>query len=218
MGIKKWIIFGGSWGSTLALIYGQCFPQCCIGFILRGVFLFSDDEVKWFLHGINKIFPREWNDFNNHVGETTTENILHEYYTRLNSSDRKERNAAAVAWCNYENACSRLIAKDFYRLSLQNIRQEDLAMARIEAHYMMNKGFLRENQIIDNLNLISSHPAIIINGRYDVICPIFTAMLLHENWPGSEFITIPDAGHSSMEPGIKSALVSATDKFKEIIT
>ena len=215
--INEWIIFGGSWGSTLALIYGQCFPQHCIGFILRGVFLFSNEEVNWFLYGMKTIFPREWNDFKNHVGERKAKDILNEYYKRLNSSKTKERNAAAVAWCNYENSCSRLITKDFYRLSSQNIRPEDLAMARIEAHYMINKGFLRENQIIDNLNLISSHPAIIINGRYDIICPIFTATLLHENWPGSNFITIPDAGHSSMEPGIKKALVKATNKFRKIV-
>lgn len=215
LNVRKWIIFGGSWGSTLALIYGQHFPQNCVGFIIRGVFLFSDEEVNWFLRGIRKFFPREWKNFSEHVGESETNNLLKKYYIKLNSNNPRERNLAAISWCNYENSCSRLIPKGFYRLSLQNLRPEDLAMARIEAHYMVNKGFLKKDQIMKNLNLISSHPAIIINGRYDVICPIFTAELLHENWPSSEIITVPDAGHSSMESGIRTALINATEKFKK---
>ncbi len=214
LNVRKWIIFGGSWGSTLALIYGQHFPQNCVGFILRGVFLFSDEEVNWFLRGIRMFFPREWKNFAEHIGESETNNLLKKYYIKLNSNNPRERNLAAIAWCNYENSCSRLIPKDFYRLSLQNVRPEDLAMARIEAHYMINKGFLKKNQIIKNLNLISSHPAIIINGRYDIICPIFTAELLHKNWPRSEIITVPNAGHSSMESGIRTELINATNKFR----
>jgi proline iminopeptidase len=187
-----------------------------MGFILRGIFLFSEDEVNWFLYGMKKIFPEYWEKFANHVDGNNSKQLLNKYYNQLNHRNPNIHNSAAAAWCNYESSCSRLLNNTNYNVSLSNIRAEDLAMARIEAHYMIHKGFLKKNQIIKEIDIIQSLPSIIIQGRYDIICPISTALKLSNSLSNSELRVVPNAGHSSMEVGIKNELVKATNEFKKL--
>ena len=221
--IERWIVFGGSWGSTLALAYGEAHPERCIGFILRGVFLFSAEEVDWFVgragqgSGMGWFFPEAHRAFASHIPPAEREDLLGAYYRRLTDSDPAVHKPAAAAWCAYENACSRLIpagksgrqdqgADHFYAGAL--------SMARIEAHYMVHGGFLAPDQLTKGLDVLAKHPAVIVQGRYDMVCPIATADRLARAWSGAQYRVVPDAGHSSMEPGIRAALVKATEDFK----
>lgn len=237
--IERWIVFGGSWGSTLALAYGQAHPARCIGFILRGVFLFSPHEVDWFVGtagkshsmgvgggggvgagigaGMGWFFPEAHRAFAAHVPEAERGDLLAAYYRRLTDADPAIHKPAAAAWCAYENACSRLIP------AVKHGRQDHsadqyydgaLSMARIEAHYMMHGGFLAPNQLMNGIGVLAKHPAVIVQGRYDMVCPIATADRLAQVWSGAQYRVVPDAGHSSMEPGIRAALVKATEVFK----
>ncbi|MCB2108795.1 MAG: prolyl aminopeptidase [Rhodobacteraceae bacterium] len=221
--IERWVVFGGSWGSTLALAYGQEFPEHCIGFILRGVFLFGAEETEWFLHGMSRVFPEAHRAFAEFLPPAERENLLASYHRRLTDSDPNVHKPAAASWCGYENACSRLIPATAADARLDARKRNadpdayvagSLAMARIESHYMMNAGFLAPNQLIDGVRVLTGHPAIIVQGRYDMVCPIATADRLARAWPGAQYRVIADAGHSSMEPGIRSALVKATTEFK----
>ncbi len=227
LGIERWVVFGGSWGSTLALAYGEAHPARCIGFILRGIFLFSDEEVKWFIggrdardlvgYGMGWIFPEAHRAFAGHIPKEEQDDLLGAYYRRLVDPEPEVHRPAAAAWCAYENACSRLVP------GARNARHDTssdayytgaLSMARIEAHYMINNGFLGPNQLIDGLGVLAKHPAVIVQGRYDMVCPIATADRLARAWSGAQYRIVADAGHSSMEPGIRAALVKATEDFK----
>ena len=220
--IPRWIVFGGSWGSTLALAYGEAHPASCVGFILRGVFLFSEQEVGWFLGkdrdgGMGRFFPEAHRAFAEFIPAPERGNLLTAYYKRLTDPNPAVHRPAAAVWCTYENACSRLIPA---ATRVRGDRNPDayyngaLAMARIEAHYMINGGFMREGQLLDGLAAIANHPAMIVQGRYDMVCPILAADKLARAWPGAQYRVVADAGHSSMEPGIRAALVRATEDFK----
>jgi proline iminopeptidase len=217
LGIERWVVFGGSWGSTLALAYGQVHPERCIGFILRGVFLFSADEIAWFMggdgQGMGRFFPEAYRLFLKFIPPAERGNLLEAYYARLTDPDPAVHKLAAAAWCSYENACSRLIPMDS-NSGVNRYYNGALSMARIEAHYMINNGFLTPDQLINGVKAIESHPAVIVHGRYDMVCPIATADRLARAWPGAQYRVVPDAGHSSMEPGIRSALLKATEGFK----
>jgi proline iminopeptidase len=217
--IERWTVFGGSWGSTLALAYGQAHPERCIGFILRGIFLFSDDEIDWFIgapgHGMGRFFPEAHRAFSALIPATERGDMLNAYYRRLIDPDPAFHKPAAAAWCAYENACSRLIPTG--RGTSENgdpFYSGALAMARIEAHYMVNRGFLQPGQLLAGMDRLANHPAVIVQGRYDMVCPIAAADQLARAWPGAQYRIVPDAGHSSMEPGIRAALVKATEDFK----
>jgi proline iminopeptidase len=221
LGIPRWVVFGGSWGSTLALAYGQAHPDRCIGFILRGVFLFSESEVAWFLgqhsdSGMARFFPEAHRTFAGFIPEDEREDLLGAYYRRLIDPDPAVHRPAAAVWCAYENACSRLIPASTRGRGERGdgYYTGALAMARIEAHYMVHKGFLRPGQLLDDIGAIADHPAVIIQGRYDMVCPIMAADALSRAWPNAQYRIVPDAGHSSMEPGIRTALVRATEDFK----
>lgn len=216
LSIKRWVVFGGSWGSTLALAYGQSHPDRCIGFILRGIFLFSDDEVEWFLFGIRRFFPEAWRAFCHHIPPEEREEILSAYYNRLTDPKPEVHRPAAAAWCAYENACSRLLPSGHKSERNHTYYAGALAMARTEAHYMMNNGFLRPKELLDGMGVLQKHPAVIVQGRYDMVCPIATADRLAQVWDGAAYRIIADAGHSSMEPGIRSALIKATDDFRSL--
>jgi len=213
--VERWIVFGGSWGSTLALAYGQSYPDRCIGFILRGIFLFTSDEVRWFLYGMQRIFPEAWRLFSDYIPHEERKDLLRAYYKRLCDPDPNVHKSAAASWCSYENSCSRLLIT-----KMKNNRRAGayysgaLSMARIEAHYMMNQGFLRPKQLLSGISVLNKHPAIIVQGRYDIVCPIETADTLARVWSNATYQVVADAGHSSMEPGIRSALVKATDEFR----
>lgn len=212
LGIERWLLFGGSWGSTLALAYGARWPECCAGFVLRGIFLGSQWEVDWFLHGMKTIFPEAQRAFREFLPAGERSDLLAGYYRRLTDPRPRVHGPAAAAWCRYESACSNLIprAED---LSL-GPDGAALALARIEAHFFVHRLFLAEGTLLDGVSRLRRHPAIIVHGRYDVVCPIVTADTLARAWPEADFVIVPDAGHSALEPGIRAALVAATERMK----
>jgi len=216
LGIDQWLIFGGSWGSTLALAYGEVHPNRCLGFILRGIFLCRKQEIEWFLYGLRNFFPEAWNNFVSLLLPTERENILSAYYQRLLNSDPTVHMPAARAWGAYEGSCSTLLPSP----ETVNYFSGDivaLGLARMEAHYFSHDIFLPENSLLDNVKKLHHIPATIVQGRYDAVCPIISADDLHQAWPQAEYIIIEDAGHSVWEPGIRATLIKTTEKFKAII-
>ncbi|MGB3757349.1 MAG: prolyl aminopeptidase [Rivularia sp. (in: cyanobacteria)] len=214
LGIDKWVVFGGSWGSTLSLAYSETHPERCTGLILRGIFMLRQKELHWFYQeGASNIFPDAWEEYLKPIPPEERDNLLNAYYKRLTSEDKRVRLEAAKAWSIWEASTSKL----FLDKSLTNSFGESAfadAFARIECHYFVNKGFFeREDQLLLNVDKIRHIPAIIVQGRYDVVCPMVSAWELHKVWSEAEFIVVPDAGHSMSEPGIQTALIDATDRF-----
>ncbi|WP_017324756.1 prolyl aminopeptidase [Synechococcus sp. PCC 7336] len=214
LGIEQWTVFGGSWGSTLALTYAESHPDRCCGLILRGIFMLRQQEIRWFYQeGTNHIFPEAWEDYLKPIPLEEREDLVAAYYKRLTSVDPEVRQEAARAWSIWEGSTSKLypdanVAAQFGRDGFAD------AFARIECHYFVNQGFFdREDWLFQNIDRIRQIPGVIVQGRYDVVCPTITAWELHKAWPEAEFIVVPDAGHSVSEPGILSALVEATDRF-----
>ena len=216
LGIGRWLLFGGSWGSTLALAYGEAHPERCTGFVLRGVFLFRRHEVEWFLSGMGHFFPEAWRRFMAHLPVSERSNPLASYVTRLNHPDADIHMPAARIWCGYEEACARLVPPGG-GLGHESDSPGTLAMARIEAHYMIHDGFLEPDQLLANLERVRHLPAIIVQGRYDVICPPATAEELALSWPMARLQIIPDAGHSAMEVPVRAALVEAVERMKMLV-
>lgn len=213
LGIEKWLIFGGSWGSTLGLTYGIRHPDRCAGFVLRGIFLGSKGELDWFLHGIRTVFPEAWRDFSGFLPDEEQTDIVEGYLRRLNDSDPAVHLPAAAAWNRYEASCSVLMT-EFDEGKPATGGPGGLALARIEAHYFKHAMFLDDGYILKNIGALQDIPAIIIQGRYDMICPIVTADKLAGAWPEAKYRIIPDAGHSAMETGIRTALIKATEDIK----
>lgn len=216
LGVKSWHVFGGSWGSTLALAYAQTCPERCLGLILRGICLLEPEEVNWFFYGLRAVFPDAWQDFVNLLPEDKHNDILNGYLELLNSPNPDIRHRAAVAWSQYEGTCSTLLPNHASNNPLQDDGRRALGMAVLEAHYFKNNLFKPTTKLIDNVDKIRHIPAIIIHGRYDMVCPVMNAFKLHQAWPEAECIVVPDAGHAALEPGIRSALIEATERFKDI--
>jgi proline iminopeptidase len=216
LGIERWLLFGGSWGSTLALAYGETYPERCLGFVLRGIFLSQDGEVDWFLNGMGQVFPEAHRAFAGFLPESERGDLLGNYYKRLVDPDPNRHRPAARAWSAYEATCSTLLP-NADNVAAVNEDRVALALARIEAHYFVNRIFLPAGALMDNLPRIRHLPVSIVQGRYDMVCPIATADRLARAWKGAEFTVVPDAGHSAMEPGIRAALVGATERFKRLI-
>ena len=215
LGIERWHVFGGSWGSTLALAYAETHPERCLSLILRGIFLMQRGEIDWFLTAMGTIFPEPAAAFSGFLPEEERGDPLEAYWRRLNHPDPAVRIAAARAWSVYEGACSALLPNP----ELISAASEDshaLGLARIEAHYFRNNLFQPESRLLDEIDRIRHIPAVIVQGRYDIVCPIVTADRLHRAWPEADYRIIPDAGHSAMEPGIRAALVQATEQFKSL--
>lgn len=210
--IDAWLIFGGSWGSTLALSYGQTHPDRCLGFVLRGIFLGSGAEVDWFLRGIALVFPEAHRAFEGHIPLSERSDILAAYMRRLSSPNRAEALAAARIWGRYESMCSTLRPTEIP--AGVDSGESLLAIARIEAHYFMRRLFLEDGQLLRDMPKIAHLPATIVQGRYDMICPVASADALAQAWPAADYVIVPDAGHSAMEPGVRAALVRATETFK----
>lgn len=211
--IEKWLIFGGSWGSTLALAYGEEFPSNCLGFILRGIFLGRARELEWFLYGLRTVFPEAWRKFVEPLTEAERGDILHSFHRRLMDPDKSVHLPAARAWSGYEGACSTLLPSPETVAAFSGASMAS-ALARIETHYFVNDLFLSDNGLIENIDRIRHLPGTIVQGRYDMVCPVVTADELHAAWPEAEYVIVPDAGHSAVEPGIRSALIRATERFK----
>lgn len=210
LGIERWILFGGSWGSSLALAYGQAHPERCQAMVLRGVFLCRDVEVDWFLRGMAKFFPEAGRQFAEAVAEEERGDLLAAYHRRLMDKDPAVHLPAARAWSRYEGACSTLLPG---RGSGYGSDQGALRLARLEAHYFVNRFFMPADALLDNLARLEGIRAVIVHGRYDMICPIASADMLVRAWPGARLEIVPDAGHSAMEPGIRAVLVREMDRL-----
>lgn len=217
LGIERWLLFGGSWGSTLALSYGVKHPERAAGFVLRGIFLGTTKELDWFLNGLRVVFPEAWRAFTEFLPEEERGDVLEGYYRRLTDPDPKIHRPAAQAWNHYETSCSTLIT-DFEKETPSGSGPQALALARIEAHYFKNGMFLEDDYLLKNIGVIRDIPAMIVQGRYDMVCPVITADTLARAWPKAVYAVVPDAGHSAMEPGIRAALVKATERLKEAMT
>lgn len=216
LGIKQWLVFGGSWGSTLALAYGEAHPECCLGFILRGIFLCRPKEIDWFLYGLQTFFPEVWHEFASRLPVEDRRDILTAYYRLLTHPDPDVHFPAAKAWSRYEGSCSTLLPNP----EVMNHFTDNtvaLGLAKIEAHYFKHNIFLPENSLLDNIHTLHHLPGVIVQGRYDAVCPITSAYDLHLAWPQAEYIVVDGAGHSAWEPGIRAELVKATEKFKQMI-
>lgn len=213
LGIDHWLVFGGSWGSTLALAYGEAHPERCAGFILRGIFLCRRSEIEWFLYGLKNLFPEAWRAFASAIPQSERGDLLAAYHKRLIDPDPGVHMPVARAWSVYEGSCSTLLpsAETVAYFAGDVVA---LGLARIEAHYFTNNIFLPENSLLDNIGRIRNIPGLIVQGRYDAVCPIVSADDVHCAWPEAEYIIVPDAGHSAWEPGICAELVKATEKFK----
>lgn len=213
LGIEQWLIFGGSWGSTLALAYGEAHPERCLGFILRGIFLCTRAEVEWFVNGMKYFYPEVHQRFADAIPEAERGDLLQAYVSRLFCDSPEMYTEAARNWSRYEGSCLFLKPQADAIASFES-DQVSLGIGRLEAHYMLNGAFMEEDQLIRDIARIRHLPAVIIQGRYDVICPPVSAYRLHQAWPEAVYQVIGDAGHSSMEPGISQALLSATEQFR----
>jgi proline iminopeptidase len=213
LAIDRWLVFGGSWGSTLALAYAQKHPDRCLGLVLRGIFLASREELDWFVWGMRTIFPEAWTAFAEFLPESERDDLLGGYHLRLTDPDPAVHRPAAAAWDRYESACSTLLPMNEPPARLDNDAAA-LAIARIEAHYFVNRAFLADDELLGNVDRIRRLPCTIVQGRYDVVCPPVTAHALARAWPEAEFVVVPDAGHSVREPGIARALVAAVERMR----
>ncbi len=214
LGVERWLVFGGSWGSTLALAYAQSHPQAVSELVLRGIFLLRRAELDWFYQdGASNLFPEQWQRFLAPIPPAERQDLLAAYHRRLTSDDAETRLEAARAWSIWEGTTSSLLANEKL---VQHFAHPDfaLALARIETHYFVNGGFLEsEDQLLAGVDHIRHIPGVIVQGRYDVVCPIKTAWELAQCWPGASFRIVADAGHSAYEPGITHELIRATDEF-----
>ena len=211
--VDRWQVFGGSWGSTLALAYAETHPDRVTELVLRGIFMLRKKEIDWFYqHGASEIFPDRWQHYLEPIPESERHDMLSAYYRRLTSEDREVRMRAARAWSVWEGSTSTLLPNE--KLAEEFGADEmAAALARIECHYFVNRGFMRENELIDNVGRVRHIPAVIVQGRYDVVCPAVTAWELARAWPEADFRIVDDAGHSAFEPGNTHELIMATDGF-----
>jgi proline iminopeptidase len=213
LGIDRWVVFGGSWGSTLALAYAQSHPDRVLGLIVRGIFLGRDEDLDWlYRHGANRIFPEHWEEFLAPIPENERGDIATAYYRRLTGNDKQVQRASARAWALWEGRCATLRPNpDAIAHFMQPTTA--LALARIECHFFVNKVFLEPDQLMRDVARLAGIPGVIIHGRWDVICMAEGAWTLHQAWPESTLRFIDDAGHLASEPGISAALVEAADEF-----
>jgi len=221
LGIESWILFGGSWGSTLSLAYAECYPENVLALILRGIFLCRDQDLQWFYQdGASHVFPDYWEDYVRLIPESERNDFISAYYKRLTGADDVMRMATAKAWSIWEARCATLrpnhdVVEHFADPHVA------MSMARIEAHYFMNGIFLEPDQLLRDAPKLADIPGIIVHGRYDMICPLDNAHELHLCWPQSKLEIVRDAGHSALEPSIIDALVRATQemgyRFRDLI-
>ena len=214
LSIKKWLVFGGSWGSTLAIAYAQKYPNNVSQMVLRGIFMLRQKELQWFYqYGASEMYPEAWQGFLKEIPENERDNLIEAYRKIFYGKNKEKQLSAAKAWSKWEASCSFINHNpDAVKESIN--AEFALAFALIENHYFVNKGFLEnENQLLDNVDIIRNIPTIIVQGRYDVVCPPTTAYELHSKWPESELVIAPFSGHSAFEKEITHELIKATNKF-----
>jgi proline iminopeptidase len=213
LGIERWLVFGGSWGSTLAIAYAETHPERVLGLVLRGIFLCRPSEIDWFLYGLRHFFPEAWDRFAGFVPASERGDLLAHYYRRLTDPDPAVHMPAARSWSVYEGSCSTLLPSPE---TIDHFAGDVVALglARIEAHYFSHDIFLPPNALLERAHRLRSIPGVIVQGRYDAVCPVVSAHDLAAAWPEAECRVIADAGHSAWEPGICGALVAACERFK----
>lgn len=213
LGIDRWLLFGGSWGSTLSLLYAQAYPERVCGLILRGIFLCREQDIQWFYQqGANRFFPEYWQDYIAPIEPDKQDNLVEAYYELLTSEDEVARMRAAEAWSVWEGRTSTL-ETDPELVDHFGDPYHALAMARIECHYFKHRAFIEDNQILKHAYCLRQIPTTIVQGRYDMVCPVNQAMELAQRLPDASLVICNHAGHSTQEPEIQSALVAATDDF-----
>jgi len=215
LAIKQWLLFGGSWGSTLALAYAAAHPDRVKGLILRGIFLARPNEIDWFMHTVENFFPDVRTKLVELLTQTERTDILSAYRSRIFSNDAAISLPAARTWNTYEASILNLLP-DTESPSAPVSDEVQLARARVQLHYLINDCFLQQRPLLAEVDRLRKLPCIIIQGRYDMVCPPITAYALHKAWPEAQFVMVPDAGHSAFEPGITAALVGATEAFKSL--
>jgi proline iminopeptidase len=211
LGIERWLVFGGSWGSTLGLAYGQAHPQRCLGFLLRGIFLGRASEIEWFLYGLRNVFPEAWHKFAGMLPEKERTDLLRGYLKRLFDPDPRVHLAYARAWSEYEGSCSTLLPNPEL---VRHFTDEALALARLEAHYFAHGCFLGPHELLGGLDRIRHLPASIVQSRYDMVCPIVNADELARAWPSARYVVVPDAGHSVWETPVQVAVMAELERLK----
>ena len=217
LGIERWVVFGGSWGSTLALAYAETHPERVTSLVLRGIFLLRPHELRWFYQeGANFVFPDVWESFLAPIPEGERGDLMTAYYRRLTGADPAVREAAGRAWATWE-ATTITLLPDVHMIDEFSGRDAADNLARIESHYFVNGGFFTHpDQLLDDVSSIRHIPAVIVQGRYDMCCPMTSAWDLHRRWPEAAFEVVPDAGHAAFEPGIADRLIEATDRFRRL--
>jgi proline iminopeptidase len=216
LAIERWQVFGGSWGSSLALAYAETHPERVTELVLRGIFLLRRKELAWFYQrGVSELFPDLWQDFLAPIPEKEHGDLLHAYHRRLTGDDSATRLRAAKAWSVWEGSTSTLLPRPDVRKTFE---EDDMAlsMARIESHYFVNGGFMEEGRLLRDIDRVRHIPGVIVQGRYDVVCAPVSAWELSRAWPEADFRIVPDAGHAAFEPGNVHELVSATDRFASL--
>jgi proline iminopeptidase len=217
LGIERWLVFGGSWGSTLALAYAETHPERVLALVVRGIFLCREPEIRWFYQeGANWVFPDWWEDFIAPIPAAERHDLLRAYHRRLTGADEVGRMAAAKAWSVWEGRTATLLPNADLQAHFADPHVA-LSLARIECHYFVNGAFLEPDQLLRDANHLADIPGVIVQGRYDLICPLRSAWELHRAWPKAELNVVPDAGHAAFEPGIRSALVAATDRLAHLL-
>lgn len=209
--IDRWLLFGGSWGSTLALAYGQAFPGRCLGFVLRGIFLGRPSEIEWFLYGLRNVFPEAWQRFAAMLPPAERGDLLRGYLKRLFDPDPRVHLPFARAWSEYEGSCSTLLPNPEL---VRHFADEALGLARLEAHYFAHSCFLAPDQLLSGLDRIRHLPASIVQARYDMVCPIVNADQLARAWPTAKYTIVPDGGHSVWEPSVRATVVAEVERMK----
>ncbi len=218
LNIDQWLVFGGSWGSTLALAYAEHYNHRVTGLILRGIFLCRREDIQWFYqNGTSRMFPDYWQDYVAPISEDKRGDMVHAYYQLLTGANLEKQMEAARAWSLWEGRTATLLpdadTQNFFGQS-----SVALSMARIECHYFINDSFMKPNQLLDNANALADIPGVIVHGRYDVICPVDQALSLSRLWPKADLVIVPDAGHAATETGIINELVIAADNFAKQFT
>lgn len=212
-GIEQWMLFGGSWGATLAILYAQAHPERVMGLILRSIFLAREAELKWlYKDGANRVYPDYWEDFIRPISTDKRDDMINAYHELLTGPNELARGAAAKAWSLWETRCGNFHPSEESQKKAAELHLA-LGLARISSHYFKNQCFLEEGQLLNNMQALQGIPGIIVHGRYDMVCPVVNTWKLHELWPDSELIIVRDAGHSAEEPGIVDALVRATRRM-----
>jgi len=213
LGIERWLLFGGSWGSTLALAYAAAHSDACSGLILRGVWLCRPSDLIWWFYERRRVFPDYWRDFASHIPVAEQNDLLGAYARRLNNPDPAIYMPAAIAWRKYETRCDTLLPREALEIPAT---PQTLALARIEAHYKTHSAFLLSGELLNAIEGFRDVPAVIIHGRYDMSCSLDAAFRVAERWPNADLNIVADAGHSAMEPGITRSLMAATNQFRNV--